>query len=51
MPEDIEALQRWMDLPEVNQRCFETLLQDCMASADQIAVTKVLNVVLRETEQ
>ncbi len=50
MMDDVEALQRWMTLPEVNRSCFEALMQDCMADADQIAVMTVLNVVLREEQ-
>ncbi len=48
MPDDIEALQRWMDLPETNRSAFEALMAECMADADQRAVMTVLNVVLRE---
>jgi hypothetical protein len=51
MPDDIEALQRWMHLPEVNAACFEALMQDCMSDAQQIAVMKVLNVVWREDDR
>lgn len=48
MLEDIEALQRWMAHPDTNRAAFEALLAECMADADQIAVMKILNVVLRE---
>lgn len=50
MLEDIEDFRRYMALPETNQACFEAMLQDCMASADEIAVMKVLNVVLTEKQ-
>lgn len=50
MPDDIEDFHRWMALPEVNQSAFEALMAECMADADQTAVMKVLNVVLREAQ-
>ncbi len=50
MPDDIDDLRKWMALPETNRSCFEALMQDCMADAEQIAVMTVLNVVLREEQ-
>ena len=50
MPEDIEDFRRYMALPETNQACFEAMLQDCMASADQAAVMKALTFVLKEKQ-
>lgn len=48
MPEDIEALQRWMAHPDTNRAAFDALMAECMADAEQRAVMTVLNVVLRE---
>ncbi len=50
MPEDIEALQRWMALPETNRCVMEALHAEYMSDADTIAVMKVLKVVLREDQ-
>lgn len=51
MPEDIELLQRWMTLPEVNRSAFEALMAECMSDADTAATMKVLNVIWRETDE
>lgn len=50
MPEDIEALQRWMDHPDTNTAVMEALTAEYMSDADTMAVMKVLNVVMREEQ-
>jgi len=48
MPDEIEALQRWMQLPETNLSAMDALTADYMSDPDTRAVMTVLNVVLRE---
>jgi hypothetical protein len=50
MPEDIEALQRWMVHPDTNRSVMDALHAEYMSDADTMAVMKVLNVVLREEQ-
>lgn len=50
MPEDIEALRRWMVHPDTNHAVMEVLHAEYMSDADTMAVMKVLSVIMREDQ-
>lgn len=51
MTDDIEALTRWMSLPETNAAVVNALLDDCMAPASYVGTMKVLNLRLNQEDE
>ncbi len=51
MPDDIEALQRWMQLPETNLAAMDALTADYMAPSDYVGEMKVQKLLWSETDE